>query len=111
MYKNSALFDALRSVAFGSITGSYTALGPVLPSQAVCISFTNTTDATIYISTDGVTDMLAIPAGWGKVYDIRTNAPNMTDYLLAQLTQIYIQYSGSAPSSGSVYMEALILNP
>lgn len=111
MYKNSALFDNLRSAAFGSITGSYTTLGSVLSSQAVCISFANNTDAIIYVSTDGVNDMMAIPAGWGKVYDIRTNAPNMTDYLLPELTQIYVKYSGSAPTSGSIYMEALILKP
>jgi len=108
-YKNAATFDALRSVAFGSINSTYTQVGPVLPASAVAVSFKNATDATIYISTDGVTDMIAIPPGWAEVYDIRGNAPNITDYLLSQGTAFLIKYSGSAPSSGSVYIEALIV--
>ena len=107
-YTNAAKFDVLRAVAFGSITTSYVQAGAVLPASAVAVSFKNSTDTTIYLSTDGIHDMLAIPAGWGEVYDIRTNAPFVTDFLLAQGTAFLIKYSGSAPSSGSFYIEAVI---
>lgn len=108
MYKNAAKFDTLRSVAFGSITSSYAAVGSVLPSPAVCIAFTNNTDGIIYVSTDGVNDMLAIPPSTGKVFDIKTNSPYATDFLFPANTQFLIKYSGSAPTSGSFYIEAVI---
>jgi hypothetical protein len=108
-YKNAATFDTLRTVAFGSINSTYTQVGPVLPSPAVIVSIKNATDGIIYISTDGINDMLAIPAGWAEVYDIRTNAPNVAEYFIPQGTSFLIKYSGSAPSSGSVYIEAIIV--
>lgn len=107
-YRNSATFDSLRVVAFGSITSSYAIVGSTLPSPAVCVAFTNNTDAVIYVSTDGVNDKIALPARTGKVFDIRTNSPNATDYLLSQGTPFLVKYSGSAPTTGSFYIEAVI---
>ena len=107
-FKNAAKFDTLRSVAFGSITTSYVIVGAELPSCAVCVAFTNNTNGIIYVSTDGINDMLAIPGFTGKVFDIRTNAPNTTDYLLSSGTPFLVKYSGSAPSEGSFYIEAVI---
>lgn len=109
MYKNAAKFDSLRSQAFGSITSSYTQIGAVLPAPCVAVSFKNTTDALIIVSMDGVNDMLVYPASSYGVYDIRTNAPNLTDYLLPTGTAFEIKYSGSAPTTGSFYIEALIV--
>src|SRR5574343_86665 len=108
MYKNAAKFDTLRSVAFGSITSSYSQVGAVLPAPCVAVAFKNNTDAVIIVSTDGVNDMLVYPATSYGVYDIRTNAPNLTDYLLSTGTAFEIKYSGAAPTSGSFYIEALI---
>ena len=108
MYKNAAKFDTLRSVAFGSLTTSYAIVGSVLPTPAVCVSFMNNTNGIVYVSTDGINDMLAIPASTGLVYDIRTNSPNATDYLLSQSTPFLVKYSGTAPTSGSFYIMAVI---
>lgn len=108
MYRNAAKFDTLRVVAFGSLTTSYAIVGSVLPSDAVCVAFTNATNGIVYVSTDGINDMIAIPAGFGKVFDIRTNAPNATDYLLGKGTPFLVKYSGNAPTSGSFYIEAVI---
>jgi len=108
MYRNAATFDILRSVAFGTLTTSYAIVGSELPTPAVCVSFTNNTNGIVYVSTDGIHDMIAIPAGWGKVFDIRTNAPNATDYLFPEGTPFLVKYSGSAPTSGSFYIEAVI---
>lgn len=107
-FKNAAKFDTLRSVAFGSLTTSYVIVGTVLPSNCVCVSFSNATNGIVYVSTDGVHDMIALPPQWGKVYDIRTNAPNTVDFLLPSGTPFLVKYSGSAPTSGSLYIEAVI---
>lgn len=113
MYRNAATFDTLRSVAFGSLTTSYAIVGAVLPTPAVCVAFTNTTNGTVLVSIDGIHDMIVVPPSWGKVFDIRTNAPNDIDYLLGSGTPFLVKYSGSAPTSGSFYIEAVVtqVNP
>ncbi len=108
MYINAAKFDTLRSVAFGSITTSYAIVGPVLPANAVAVAFKNNTNGIVLVSTDGINDMLVYPAGSYGVYDIRTNAPNACDFLLSKGTPFMVKYSGSAPTSGSFYIEAVI---
>lgn len=107
-FKNAAKFDTLRSVAFGSITTSYVQVGSVLPQCAVCIAFTNNTNGIVFVSTDGINDMVAVLPSMGKVFDITTNSPNATDYLFSKGTPFLVKYSGSAPSSGSFYIEAVI---
>ncbi len=108
MYTNAAAFDTLRSVAFGSITTSYVIVGPILPQNAVAVTFKNNTNGTILVSTNGITDMLVFPGTSYGVYDIRTNAPNSTDFLISKGTPFLIKYSGSAPTSGSFYIEAVL---
>ena len=106
-FKNAAKFDTLRSVAFGSITTSYVIVGAELPSCAVCVAFTNNTNGIIYVSTDGINDMLAIPGFTGKVFDIRTNAPVKSNTLYPEGTQFYAKEGTTTPSSGNFYIEVL----
>lgn len=106
--QNSATFDTLRVVANGVLSTSYVAISPAFTSPAVAITFKNDTDATVYVSTDGTNDMLAYSASTYGVYDIRTNAPNLTDFLLPVGTTLYVKYVGSAPTTGSFFIEAII---
>lgn len=108
MYKNAAKFDTLRSVAFGSITTSYAIVGTPITTPAVAVTFKNNTNGIILVSTDGINDMLVYPGLSYGVYDIRTNAPNATDYLLPSNTPFLVKYSGSAPTSGSFYIEVVL---
>lgn len=108
MFKDAAKFDALRSVAAASITSSYAIVGAVLPSPAVCVAFTNSSNGIIYVSTDGITDMIAFPPSTGKVFDIKTNSPVATNYLFPSGTAFSVKYSGSAPTTGSFYIECVI---
>lgn len=101
--------DALRSVAFGSITGSFTALGTALTHTWRMFKITNTTDKDMIISFDGTTNNLIVPAGSFTLYDIATNAPPVSenDNLLVGIgTQFYVKYV-AAPSSGTIYLEGL----
>ena len=113
MYRNAAKFDTIRSVAFGSLTTSYAIVGSALSTPAVVIAFKNTTNALVFVSTDGSNDMIVVPSGSYCVFDVRTNAPNATDYLLPAGTPFLVKYSGSAPTSGSFYVEAIVtqINP
>ena len=51
-------FDAIRELAFGSVTGTYAALGVPTSDNVRLISFQNQTNEQVYISFDGVVDNL-----------------------------------------------------
>jgi len=103
-------FDALRTKAFGSITGSYTTLGSALTVKFRMVRVVNNTDADLLISLDGTTDNLILPAGSFVLYDCSTNSPNVgdTDGFVMQIgSQFYVKYNGSAPTSGDVWVEGV----
>ncbi len=99
--------ENLRSVAFGSISGSYVAFGTPFVHSVRTICITNNTDGDMFISDDGVNDKLFIAAGSYKLYDLNTNRDGgpQEEYKFAINTQIYIKES-TAPSKNSVYLEA-----
>jgi hypothetical protein len=99
--------DALRSLAHGSISGSYAAVGTPLtfPARLVCI--TNNTDGDMIFSIDGVTDQLFVAASSFKLFDLQTNRLNVQQqWVLPIGTQFYVKQS-TAPTKNSVYVEIL----
>lgn len=102
----SARADSLRSLAFGSITSSYTPLGTPIGHQWRVWKITNTTDGDMLISFDGTTDNLVVPAGAFVLYDIATNADQgaATALTMSVGTQFLVKYS-SAPTRGAIYVE------
>lgn len=98
--------ENLRSVANGSITNSFTALGTPLAHRAVLMKFVNTTDKEMLISDDGTNSKMIVPAGTSSVYDWNANRlANSNIFAYAAGTQFYIKYV-AAPSSGNFYIEA-----
>lgn len=107
----SATFDTIRSLAFGSITGSYATLGAALAIRWRVFKISNNTDGDMFLSLDGVNDQMFVPAGGFTLYDISTNSPppgNIENLVLPIGTQFYIRYS-SAPTKGTVYIEGMII--
>ncbi len=98
-----ARFDALRSIAFGSITGSYLPIGTPFQHLVRIIKITNTTNTDMFISFDGTTDNDYVPAGGFVLYDITTNGYTGTEFVQQLFTQIYVKYN-TAPASGSVFV-------
>lgn len=105
-FKRQALFDTLRSVAFGSITGSYTALGVPLTNEAVIITFINDTNTQLYFSLDGTNNQLYLPNASATILDIRANNPGDGLFVPAG-TQIYVKHNGSAPTSGLAAVQTI----
>lgn len=101
-------FDTLRSLAFGSISGTYAAIGAVLAHNPRIICFTNNTQGGIVISDDGVNDRLFLPPGSFKLFDLTANmVPHKDDnWVIAIGTQFYVK-DATAPVSGAVYIEIL----
>ncbi len=92
--------DAIRQVAFGAITGSYTPLGSDLRHATRLMKIFNTTNADMFISFDGTTNNDYVPAGSFTLYDLTTNG--ISELFAFEIgTQIYVKYN-SVPSSGSV---------
>lgn len=106
--KNKIQADTLRSLAFGSISGSYAAVGTALTVRAKIICITNNTEGDMIFSTDGSTDHLYVPAGSFKLFDVSTNyrAVNQDECVFPIGTQFYVKQD-TAPVSGSVYIEIL----
>jgi hypothetical protein len=107
MASNTIRVDALRSLAYGSITGSYSAVGSAFSHQTRTIRLINTTDADVTISFDGTNDNMFLPAGSFILYDATSNRQNQqiaTTFVYSVGTKIYAKTSGS-PSKGAVYVE------
>jgi len=105
-YGTRAGFEALREVAFGSITSSYAALGSSLTGHVRILCLTNSTDKDILVSFDGTTDNLRLFTGSYKLLDFTTNRVQDDGLFLPVGTQIYVKYS-SAPASGSVWADTI----
>ena len=107
-YPKEAAFETLRSIAFGSIGANYTAVGAAFSAPIRLLGITNLTDVDLYFSDDGVNNKVIIPAGAGKVFDVSTNRTIQENLFLSQGQYGWIKHTGSAPTSGSCYIETII---
>ncbi len=98
--------DGLRSLGFGSISGTYAAIGTPFGHPMRLIKVVNTCDAGMIISFDGINDNDFIPASSFALYDISTNEAGPDGWFFRTGTQVYVKQL-SAPSSGSVYVTAM----
>jgi hypothetical protein len=100
-------FDVIRTLGYASITGTYLPVGGPFANPCRLICFTNDTDGDMFFSTDGVNDMLFIPAGAFKLFDMVTNRFHRDQqWVLPKGTQIYVRYN-TIPSMKAVYVEVL----
>lgn len=98
--------DTYRTTAFGSITGSYTAIGTAFAHPMRLIKIINTCNTDMNISFDGVSDNDYIPAGSFSLYDLCTNETADAGWFFRIGTQVYVKQA-SAPASGSIFVIAL----
>lgn len=102
-YGKRAAFEPLREIAFGSITGSYQAVGSAVSDNVRMIKITNGTNAPMYISLDGSTDHEKVPAAGYVLYDFSTNKIRDDGMFLPVGTVFYVKQD-SAPSSGNLWI-------
>ncbi len=105
-YALKAWAEPLRSAAFGSITGSLTALGSPFVYPTRVLFFTNDTDAVIYLSLNGEDNMFALISGTSLTLDVTTNKSFDDGLYFAIGTQAYIAYA-TAPTLGNVYLSVV----
>lgn len=101
-------FEPLRSLAFGSVAASYTAVGGLYDNPARLIKIDNSTDANVLISFNGVDDHIFVPAISAVLFDYASDRVGPEDRLEQPVnTQIYVKRESGAPSSGNVYVSLM----
>lgn len=108
MYPRRLYPEALRNVAYGSITTSYAAVGSAVSKPARIIRWVNNTDQLVYISWDGSTDHMYLPKKTFILLDVTTNKVRDDGLFVALGTKFYVKYDVVPPSEGSVVIEVYI---
>ena len=108
--KTQADLEPLRSLAFGSISGTYAAVGTPFEFPCRLICFTNNTEGDVVFSRDISISAgeLFVAAGSFKLFDIATNhrPTSQDDFVFEKGTQWYVKQL-EAPVSGTVYIETM----
>lgn len=101
--------DALRSLDYTGISGTYAAVGSALTRNWRMFKITNNTNGDMLFSLDGTTDNIFVPAGGFTLYDLSTNALNVSDsdwFVMEIASQFYVRELTN-PSQGGVYIEGV----
>ncbi len=108
MSAKKVYFDTLRTLAFGSISGTYAAVGAASTVEARIICITNDTDKGMIFSIDNTnsTGQLYLPASSFKLFDLTANlVPGKDDsFVIAKGTIWYVKQI-AAPTVGGVFIE------
>ncbi len=107
-YGRRVVFESIREEAFGGIAANYTALGAILGDNARIVGFSNSTDAEIYISFDGINNHIRLAANSFQLYDFTANKTRDDGFFLPNRTQIYQQRVAGAPTSGSLWATVVV---
>lgn len=93
-----------RSIAFGSISGTYTGIGTPYNHPVRLYMLQNFTDAQLQFSWDGVNDHFPLGVGGSMIIDITSNKSSTGGiFAAAEGDRTYVK-TIDAPTSGSVYL-------
>jgi len=96
--------EPLRSLAFGSISGTYAGIGTAISNPVRIFMLQNLTDTQMFFSFDGIVDHITLPPDAFILLDVTTNKSISGGSLnIAEGTRVYVR-EGAAPSLGSVYL-------
>lgn len=93
--------EAIREIAFGTLTTSYQAFGPPFERPVRIFTMDNGLNADIYLTLDPTKDQLRCRTNQAKVWDLKTS-----DLLINPGDQLYIR-AKSAVSSGDFFLESI----
>lgn len=105
--KSRALWLPLQSLAFGSISGAYAAIGTASTKPITMVTLTNNTNANLIFSIDGVHDHIFVPTYSWAVRDI--SAMNIATSSDSTLHAGIIFYVKGAPTTGVAYVESMFI--
>ncbi len=106
-YGTRVTFDAVRELAFGAISGTFTAVGTPLGDFVRLMSLNNSMNEEIYVSFDGVTDHLRMATNSFKLFDISANKIRDDGLFLAIGTQVYVREVSASVATGDFWIEVM----
>ena len=106
-YGTRADFDSIRELAFGSISGTFAAIGSALTVHGRIIKITNGTNVPLYISLDGVNDQDKISANGFVLFDLSTNKIQDDGLFISIGTVFYAREDTASPTSGSIWVSVI----
>lgn len=96
--------EAQRSLAFGSISGTYAAIGSAFAHPIRIMFLQNLTDQAMQFSFDGSTNHFPLPANGFLLMDVTSNTTiNGGAFNIAKGTTVYVKQI-VAPGTGAVYL-------
>ena len=109
-YGTRAQFEAVRELAFGSISGTYAALGTALTENSRITCICNSTDVDIYISVDGINNNFRLASNSFRLIDFSTNKIRDDGLFVAKGTLFYAKQAAGGPTRGNVWLEVISAN-
>lgn len=106
-YGSTAKFQAMKTLAFGSIGANYTVVDSPFDFQSRILIITNLTDESIIFSDDNVTDCFILMANSAAIFDMMSNSSPINTATFPKLLTIYAKDAGVAPTSGAVYVSSV----
>lgn len=97
--------ESCRVLAGASVGASYTPIGVPITKPDSILHFQNLTDATVWISYDGVIDHFPLVTNGYVIIDITTNQPTPGGLFISNGTQLYAKQL-NIPTTGSLYVTA-----
>jgi hypothetical protein len=97
--------EAVREAAFGTIGAAYTAVGSATTHRGRIVSFYNSTDVDVYITTDLSKNEKRLASGTGQIFDYTANKVRDDGAFLPEGTIFYVKRVSGAPSSGAVWVQ------
>lgn len=101
-------YEDLRSIPFGSITGTYAGIGSAFAHPVRILKINNTTDSDLYISFDGINDQDTIIAHSGSVLDYASNRIDPVGQLEQSVGErVYVKVITTTPTTGGVFVTVI----
>ena len=99
--------EPVRTLAFGTISGTYMGVGTPIDNPARMIFIQNLSDTTLMFSLDGINDNFPLPPNGFLLMDVTSNKSLGSGYFIAEGTRIYVKDLGPAATLGSVYVTVM----
>ena len=106
-YGTRATFDAVREIAFGSISGTFAPIGTALTDHARLVRFVNSTNAEVYISLDGITDQIRMAINSFFILDFSANKVRDDGLFVPIGTVFFTREVSASAASGAVWIEVV----
>lgn len=99
--------EPLRTIAFGSVSNSFSQIGGDFEFPLRMIALYSNLDADTILSFDGVTDQWFFPSKGSFILDVGANATDEDEMYIAQGKGVWIRHLGVAPTVGAAYVVAM----